>query len=72
LNTSSGGDSTTSLDSLFLCLITLSEKQSWHNWRPFPLVLSLLTGEEASLHLSTTFFQVTVESDKVSPEPPPD
>lgn len=29
-------------------------------------------GEETNSHLTTTSFQVLVESDKVSPEPPPD
>ncbi|KAK4829606.1 hypothetical protein QYF61_005706, partial [Mycteria americana] len=57
------GDSTTSLGSLFQCLITLSGKKfflisnlnlPWRNLRPFPLVLSL----------------VVVESKKVSPQPP--
>jgi len=28
--------------------------------------------EEDNSHLSTTFFQAVVESDKVSPESPPD
>ncbi|KAK4810518.1 hypothetical protein QYF61_004481 [Mycteria americana] len=50
LNTSRDGDSTTSLDSLFQCLITLLVKKffltsnlnlPWRNLRPFPLVLSL-------------------------------
>ena len=27
-------------------------------------------GEEADSHLSTTYFQVVIESNKVSPEPP--
>ncbi|KAK4819628.1 hypothetical protein QYF61_008848 [Mycteria americana] len=63
LNTSRDGDSTTSLGSLFQCLITLSVKKNflisslnlpWCNLRPFPLVLSL----------------VVVESNKVSPQPP--
>ncbi|KAK4828356.1 hypothetical protein QYF61_026017 [Mycteria americana] len=57
------GDSTTSLGSLFQCLITLSVKKNflisslnlpWRNLRPFPLVLWL----------------VVVESNKVSPQPP--
>ncbi|KAK4833077.1 hypothetical protein QYF61_027739 [Mycteria americana] len=51
LNTSRDGDSTTSLGSLFQCLITLSVKKNflisslnlpWRNLRPFPLVLSLV------------------------------
>ncbi|KAK4813638.1 hypothetical protein QYF61_014398 [Mycteria americana] len=50
LNSSRDGDSTTSLGSLFQCLITLSVKKffqianlnlPWCNLRPFPLVLSL-------------------------------
>ncbi|KAK4824091.1 hypothetical protein QYF61_010602 [Mycteria americana] len=49
------GDSTTSLGSLFQCLTTLSVKKfflisnlnlPWHNLRPFPLVLSLVTWEK--------------------------
>ncbi|KAK4830710.1 hypothetical protein QYF61_012970 [Mycteria americana] len=55
LNTSRDGDSTTSLGSLFQCLITLSVKKfslisslnlPWRNLRPFPLVLSLVTWEK--------------------------
>ncbi|KAK4810503.1 hypothetical protein QYF61_004283 [Mycteria americana] len=49
------GDSTTSLGSLFQCLTTLSVKKfflisnlnlPWHNLRPFPLILSLVTWEK--------------------------
>ena len=49
LSTSRDGDSTTSLRSLLQCLTTLSVKKGflianlnllWHNFRPFPLVLS--------------------------------
>ncbi|KAK4814524.1 hypothetical protein QYF61_021625 [Mycteria americana] len=63
LNSSRDGDSTTSLGSLFQCLMTLSVKKfflisnlnlSWSNLRPFPLVPSL----------------AAVESDEVSPQPP--
>ncbi|KAK4829771.1 LOW QUALITY PROTEIN: hypothetical protein QYF61_006495, partial [Mycteria americana] len=63
LNTSRDGNSTTSLGSLFQCLITLSVKKNflisnlnlpWCNLRPFLLVLSL----------------VVIASDKVSPQPP--
>jgi len=54
-NTSRDGESTTSLGSLCHCLTTLYEKKcflisnlklSWHNLRPFPLVLSLVTCNE--------------------------
>ncbi|NWR88451.1 BRM1L protein, partial [Furnarius figulus] len=53
LNTFRGSDSTTSLGSLFQCLITLSMKKFclisrlnfWCNLRPFPLVLSLVIWE---------------------------
>jgi len=39
--------------------------------RPFFLVLSLVTQEKRpALYLITIAFQVVVESDKVSPEPP--
>ena len=53
LNASKDSDSTTSKDSLFQYLTTLSEKKfflisnlnlPWHNLKPFPLVLSLLPG----------------------------
>ncbi|KAK4823924.1 hypothetical protein QYF61_008310 [Mycteria americana] len=66
LNTSRDGDSTTSLGSLFQCLITLSVKKNflisslnlpWRNLRPFPLVLSLVTWEETDPHLTTASFQ---------------
>ncbi|KAK4829075.1 hypothetical protein QYF61_002019, partial [Mycteria americana] len=55
LNTSRDGDSTTSLGSLLQCLTTLSVKTfflisnlnlPWHNLRPFPLVLWLVTWEK--------------------------
>ena len=54
-NTSSKGDSTTSLSSLFQCLTTLSGKKfflisnpklPWRNLRPLPLVPSLATWEK--------------------------
>ncbi|KAK4825477.1 LOW QUALITY PROTEIN: hypothetical protein QYF61_027632 [Mycteria americana] len=78
LNTCMDGDSTTSLGSLFQCLTTLSVKKfslisnlnlPQRNLKPFPLVLWLL-GEETDPHLSTTSFQVVVETNKVSPQPP--
>ncbi|KAK4820995.1 hypothetical protein QYF61_009461 [Mycteria americana] len=75
VNSSRDGDSTTSLGSLFQCLITLSVKKfliisnlnlPWHNLTPSPLLL----GRRDRPHLSTTSFQVVVESDEVSPQPP--
>ncbi|KAK4830521.1 hypothetical protein QYF61_011500 [Mycteria americana] len=63
LNTSGDCDSTTSLGSLFQCLITLSVKK-------FFLISSLNLPEETDPHLTITSFQVVVESDKVSPQPP--
>ncbi|KAK4831181.1 LOW QUALITY PROTEIN: hypothetical protein QYF61_015913 [Mycteria americana] len=72
------GDSTTSLGSLFQCLTTLSVKKfflisslnlPWHNLRPFPLVLSLVTWEKRPTPTSLQPLSV-VESDKVSPQPP--
>ena len=77
LNTSRDGDSTTSLGSPFQCLTTLLEKKlslksnlnlPWHNLKTFPL--APLLAEEADFHLATASFQVVVESNKVSPEPP--
>ncbi|KAK4833022.1 LOW QUALITY PROTEIN: hypothetical protein QYF61_027404 [Mycteria americana] len=78
LNTSRDGDSTTSLGSLFQCLITLSVNKffpvsnlnlPWHNLRPFSLVLLLVALEK---RLTPTSLQppVVVESNKVSPQPP--
>jgi len=55
LNISRDSDSTTPLGSLFQCLTTLSEKNlflitdlnlPWHNLRPFPLALLLITCEK--------------------------
>jgi len=79
LNTSRDGDSTISLGSLFQCFITLSVKKFflisslnllWCNLRPFPLVLLLVTGEKRLTATSPTSFQVAVDSEKVSPQPP--
>ena len=80
LNTSRGCDSTTSLGRLSQQLITLSVKKPflifklnlpWHNLRPFPLLLSLVKlGEETNTWLTTTSFQIVVESNKVTPQPP--
>ncbi|KAK4825522.1 LOW QUALITY PROTEIN: hypothetical protein QYF61_000035, partial [Mycteria americana] len=78
LNTSRDGDSTTSLGSLFQCLITLSVKKNflisslnlpWRNLRPFPLVLSLVTWEKTPTPPLYNLLSV-VESDEVSPQPP--
>ncbi|KAK4816402.1 hypothetical protein QYF61_016719 [Mycteria americana] len=72
------GDSTTSLGSLFHCLTTLSV--IFPNIQTKPLLMQLedissrpITcnlGEETDTDLTTTSFQVVVESDKVSPVPP--
>ncbi|KAK4826388.1 hypothetical protein QYF61_008059, partial [Mycteria americana] len=80
LNTSRDGDSTTSLGSLFQCLITLSVKKNFLiSSLNVPLVqleaisfcpITCYLGEETDPHLSTTSFQVVVESNKVSPQPP--
>ena len=54
-NTSRDSDATSSLGSLCQCIITLSEKKCflisnlhflWHNLRPLPLILSLVTWEK--------------------------
>ena len=69
LNTSMSSDSTTSLGRLFQHLTTLPENKfflisnpnlPWHNLRPFPLILSLLPGEEANPHLTSVSFQAVV------------
>ncbi|KAK4807471.1 hypothetical protein QYF61_008239 [Mycteria americana] len=70
------GDSTTSLGSLFQCLTTLSVKKfflmsnlnlPWRNWRPFPLILSLVTWEKRP---TPPLDSLLSESDEVSPQPP--
>ena len=81
LKTSRDGDNpTTSLGSLFQYPTTLYGKKfflmskvsfPWCSLRPWPLVLSLLPGRRGQPHLTTTSFQAAVESNKVSPEPPP-
>ena len=43
----------------------IMEQVPWRNLRPFPQ----LHGRRSQPHLSTTSFQVVVESDKVTPEP---
>ena len=80
LNTSKDGDSTTSLGSLFQCLTTLSVKKfllipnlnySAATWGHFHLSHHLLLGKKETLtHLTTTSFQVVVESEKISPQTP--
>lgn len=75
-NTTSNGDSTTFLDSVFQCPTTLSVKKFfltsklnlfWHNLRPFLITCHLRT--ENSTLLNATAFQVIVEIGKVSFEP---
>ncbi|KAK4814535.1 hypothetical protein QYF61_022254 [Mycteria americana] len=80
LNTSRDGDSNTSLGSLFQGLTTLSVKKIFPNIQSKPPMVQLeaisscpitcYLGEETDPHLSTTSFQVVVESNKVSPQPP--
>jgi len=62
--TFSDGDSTTSLGSLFQCLITLSVKHffltsklnlPWHNLRLFPLIRSLVTWKKTPTPTSLQF-----------------
>ncbi|KAK4831073.1 hypothetical protein QYF61_015271 [Mycteria americana] len=80
LNTSRDGDSTTSLGSLFQCLITLFSEVKFPNIQSKPPLAQLeaissrpitcYLGAETDPHLATTSFQAVVESHKVSPEPP--
>jgi len=68
------------MGSLFQCLMTLLVKKFflvsnlnllWHNWRPFLVVVSLVTwGKKPNTHLATTSFQAIVENNKISPQPP--
>ena len=79
LNTSRDGDSTTSVWSLFQCLTTLFVKKcflisnlnlSWHNLRPFPLVLSPVRRDQPLFPvLAVSTFQILEEINKVSPQP---
>ena len=72
LNTSRFGDSTTSLGRPFQCLTALLEKcyfltsslnHPWHNLRPFPLVLSLVTWEKrVTPRLTTASPNIVIES----------
>jgi len=80
LNTSRDGDSTTSLGSLLQCLTTLLVKRFFvisslnlsggllEAISSRPIIHCL--GEETNTCLTTTSFQVVVESNKVSPQPP--
>jgi len=72
LNTSRDGDSTTSLGSLFQCLTTLSVKNFFPNIQSKPPLtqpeavasrpIASYLGEETNTCLTTTSFQVVVES----------
>ena len=80
LNTSRDGDSTTSLGSLFQYFDNPFSEEIFPNIQSKPPLVQLeaifsrpvtcYLGEETDTHLTTTSFQVVVESDKVSPEPP--
>lgn len=73
LNTFGVSDSSTSLGSPFQCLVTLSVKKLplLSNLNTLSLSLCpLVLGEEIDLHLVTPSFQVAVESEEVSSEPP--
>ena len=82
LNTSRNGDSATSLGSLFQCLTILSVKKVFPNSQAKPPLMQLeaiashpitsYLGEETNTCLTTTSFQVVVESSKVPPQTPPD
>ncbi|KAK4828479.1 LOW QUALITY PROTEIN: hypothetical protein QYF61_026704 [Mycteria americana] len=75
------GDSTTSLGSLFQCLTMLPFSEDiFPNIQSKPPLAQLeaisscpitcYLGEQTDTHLTTTSFQVAVESNKVSPQPP--
>jgi len=80
LNTSRDGGSTTALGSVLHCLTTLSMNNfflmsslnfSWCNFNDIsshPIFFYL--GIKTNTHHSTTSFQVVIENDKVSPQPP--
>ena len=78
LNPSSDDDSTTSLGSQFQCLTTLSVIFPNIQSKPPLMQLEAISchpitsylGKETNNHLTTTTFQVVVESDKVSLQPP--
>jgi len=80
LNTFRSGDSTTSLGSLFQCLITLFGEEIFPNIQSKPPLTQLETvpfcpvacylGEETDTHIITSSFQIVVENKKVSPQPP--
>ena len=78
LSTSRSSDSTTSMGSLFHYLTALPENNfflisnlniPWQNLRLLPLALTLVNWEKRPTLTCTTSSLVTVESDKVSPEP---
>lgn len=80
LNTSRDSNSTTSLGSLFQCLTTFLENKFFlisnlnspgTHWGHFPLLHCCYLEEKANPHLATPSPLVVVESDKVSPDPPP-
>lgn len=79
LNISTDGDSTTSLGSLFQCLIPLSEKKyilisdlnlPCCNLRPTSRPITCYLAEETDPHFATTSFQILVENNEFSTEPP--
>jgi len=78
LNPSRDGDSPTALGSLVQCFITLSIKKFFLICKPPLMKLAAIAsrptagylGEDINPHLTTPSFQVAVESDKVSPQPP--
>ena len=80
LNTSRDGDSATFLGSLFQCLTTLPVKKFFLisnlnlTWVQLEAVsscrITCYLKEETNTHLAAASFQVVVESDKVSLQPP--
>ncbi|KAK4815248.1 hypothetical protein QYF61_023695 [Mycteria americana] len=71
LNTSRDGDSAPSLGRLFQCLTTLSSKPPLAQLEAISSCpMACYLGEETNTHLAATSFQIVVESDKVSPQPP--
>ena len=80
LNPSRDGDSTTALGSLVQCLMTLSLKTFFPNIQFEPPLtwleatashpITSYLGEETNTCLTRISFQVVVESNKVSPQPP--
>jgi len=80
LNTLRDSDPITSLGSLFQCVTTLSVMKFFPNIQSKPSLAQLeaisshsiasYLGEEINTCLTAISFQVAVESDKVSPQPP--